>query len=225
MRARSRTRARQTGALQRRIAPARANLRVRYYPATPERWRDLEQLFGPRGACGGCWCMWLRLVRPQFEQWKGEGNRRALHDLVAAGRVPGVLAYSDGQPVGWCSVAPRAEFPRLETSRTLRRIDDRPVWSVACFYVAKPWRRRGITVGLLKAAAAYARKQGATMLEGYPVVPRVPEMPAVFAWPGLVAAFRQVGFTEVARRSPTRPIMRMPLRTPRGAKSRLSLSR
>jgi GNAT superfamily N-acetyltransferase len=212
MRTRSRTPAREAGTSKRRIASAGANLRVQYHPATPERWRDLEQLFGPRGACGGCWCMWLRLSRAQFDQWKGEGNRQALQDLVAVGRVPGLLAYRDGQPIGWCSVAPREEFPRLETSRTLRRIDDRPVWSVVCFYVAKPWRRRGITVGLLKAAAAYAREQGATMIEGYPVIPRVSDMPAVFAWPGLVAAFRQAGFTQVARRSATRPIMRLPLR-------------
>jgi GNAT superfamily N-acetyltransferase len=222
---RARSRTRQAGTSKRRIASAGANLRVQYCPATPERWGDLEQLFGPRGACGGCWCMWLRLTRAQFDQWKGEGNRRALQALVAAGRVPGLLAYSDGRPIGWCSVAPREEFSRLETSRTLRRIDDRPVWSVVCFYVAKPWRRRGITVGLLKAAAAYAREQGATVIEGYPVIPRVPDMPAVFAWPGLAAVFRQAGFIEVARRSATRPIMRLPLRTPRRARSRLSLSR
>jgi GNAT superfamily N-acetyltransferase len=223
MATRSGRRTRRAGAApKRRTAAARGDPQIHYHPATPERWRDLEQLFGPRGACGGCRCMWLRLSWTQFEQHKGDGNKQALEGLVAAGRIPGVLAYHEGRPVGWCSVAPREEFPRLEASRTLRRIDDRPVWSVVCFYVARPWRRRGITVGLLKAAVAYARQQGAAMVEGYPVAPRVPDMPAVFAWPGLVAAFRRVGFTEVARRSATRLIMRMPLRTPRGARSRLS---
>jgi GNAT superfamily N-acetyltransferase len=160
--------------------------------------------------------MWLRLSRAQFARQKGEGNRKALKRLVDAGRTPGLLAYVNGQPVGWCSVAPREEFPRLETSRTLGRVDDRPVWSVVCFYVAKPWRRRGVTVGLLKAAVESAWRQGATIVEGYPVEPKTPDMPGVFAWPGLVGAFRQVGFTEVARRSATRPIMRTAVRGPRG---------
>jgi GNAT superfamily N-acetyltransferase len=156
--------------------------------------------------------MWLRLSRAQFAAQKGAGNRSALKRLVGTGRPPGLLAYADGHAVGWCAVAPREEFPRLESSRTLRRIDDRPVWSVVCFFVAKPWRRRGVTVALLQAAVEYARRHGATIVEGYPVVPKTPEMPGVFAWPGLVAAFRRAGFTEVARRSATRPIMRIPVR-------------
>jgi GNAT superfamily N-acetyltransferase len=167
--------------------------------------------------------MWLRRSRAQFAQHKGPGNRRALKRLVDTDRVPGVLAYADGQPVGWCSIAPREEFPRLEASRTLARVDDHPVWSVVCFYVARPWRGRGVTVGLLRAAVAYARKMGATIVEGYPVEPRTPDMPGVFAWPGLVSAFRQAGFTEVARRSAVRPIMRMVVRAPRSASVTSSL--
>lgn len=193
-------------------ATTRRGVGVSCRPATSARWRDLEELFGPRGACGGCWCMWLRLSRAQFAAQKGEGNRRALRRLVRTGRPPGLLAYADGHAVGWCSVAPREEFLRLETSRTLRRVDDRPVWSVVCFFVAKPWRRRGVTVALLQAAVEHARRHGATIVEGYPVAPKTPEMPGVFAWPGLVAAFRRAGFTEVARRSATRPIMRISVR-------------
>ena len=204
--------------------PTRGDLTLRCHPVSRERWEDLEQLFGPRGACGGCWCMWLRLSRAQFERQKGQGNRNAMKRLVDADRSPGVLAYVNGQPVGWCSVAPRDEFPRLETSRTLQRVDDHPVWSVVCFYVARPWRRRGVTVGLLRAAVDHARKMGATIVEGYPVEPRTPDMPGVFAWPGLVAAFRQVGFTEVARRSAVRPIMRMTVQRLRGATRPASLA-
>lgn len=186
---------------------------LRYYPVTPERWQDLETLFGPRGACGGCWCMWWRLSRSQFEQQKGEQNREALKELVDAGRVPGLLAYVDGQPIGWCSVAPREEFPVLERSRTLKRVDDLPVWSIVCFFVAKPYRRQGLTVHLIKAAVDYARERGATIVEGYPVEPKA-AMPAAFAYTGLASAFRQAGFVEVLRRSETRPIMRYLLGRP-----------
>jgi len=181
-----------------RAAPAGGSVTLRYHPVTRRHWGDLEALFGPRGACGGCWCMWLRRSRAQFAQHKGPGNKRALKRLVDTDRVPGLLAYANGQPVGWCSIAPREEFPRLEASRTLARLDDHPVWSVVCFYVARPWRRRSVTVDLLKAAVAYARKKGATIVEGYPVAPRTPDMPGVFAWPGLVSAFRQaVSYTHL----------------------------
>lgn len=187
-------------------ADSRANLVFR--PLTAERFRDLEQLFGQRGACGGCWCMWWRLKRSEFERQKGEKNRKALKRIVESGEVPGLLAYADGQPVGWCSVAPREAFGALERSRVLKRVDDRPVWSVVCFFVAKPFRRRGVTVDVLRAAVEYAREHGARIVEGYPIEPKKSPAPDPFVWTGLPSAFRQAGFVEVARRSPTRPIMR-----------------
>jgi GNAT superfamily N-acetyltransferase len=94
-------------------------------------------------------------------------------------------------------------------SRILKPVDDRPVWSVVCFFVAKPYRRRGLSTQLLDEAAKYARKRGARIVEGYPVEPKTEtRSPDVFVWPGLASAFRKAGFEEVARRSPTRPIMR-----------------
>ena len=158
--------------------------------------------------------MWLRLPRAQFERQKGDGNREALRRLLLSGRLPGVLAYVDGEPVGWCAIAPREEYGRLERSRVLRRVDDLPVWSVTCFYTAKSWRRRGVTVALLRAAVQYAREQGAIAVEGYPVVPKTPTMPAAFAWTGLVQGFLRAGFEEVARRSATRPIVRAVIQPP-----------
>ncbi|HZE88475.1 MAG TPA: GNAT family N-acetyltransferase, partial [Verrucomicrobiae bacterium] len=125
---------------------------------------------------------------------------------------PGILAYSGDRAVGWCAVAPRAALSALERSRILQPVDDQPVWSITCFFVAKPYRRRGLTVKLIEAAAAHARKGGATIVEGYPVEPRKGAMPDVFAFIGLAAAFRRAGFTEVARRSDARPIMRRTLR-------------
>jgi len=179
-----------------------------FYPLTPERWDDLVALFGPRGACGGCWCLWWRLKHSQFEKQKGEENKRALKRIVDSGEVPGLLAYADGHPVGWCSVAPREAFPRLGRSRILKRVDDRPVWSAVCFFVDKQFRRKGVAVRLLEAAVEHAKKHGAKTVEGYPVEPRKVSTPDAFAFTGLASAFRKAGFVEVLRRSDTRPIMR-----------------
>jgi len=175
-------------------------------PLTAGRWGDLEALFGARGACGGCWCMFWRLPRKQFEQQKGRQNRAALQALAEAGAAPGLLAYRQGQPVAWCALGPRESFPTLERSRTLQRLDDAAVWSVVCLFVARPLRRMGISVALLRAAAAYSQRQGATILEGYPVVPRA-ALPDAFAWTGTLAAFQRAGFAEV-RRAGARAIVR-----------------
>ncbi len=181
------------------------------HPLTPDRWPDLERLFGARGACGGCWCMWWRLEARVFAAGKGEGNRSAMRALVASGAVPGLLACSADGAVGWCAVAPREDFVRLRRSRTLRPVDDREVWSVPCFFVARSHRGRGVARLLLDGAAGWARAHGATVLEGYAVEPRTDRMPDVFAFQGPVALYRAAGFVEVARRSPTRPIMRREL--------------
>jgi len=179
-----------------------------FYPLTSERWADFEKLFGERGACGGCWCMWWRLKRSEFERQKGEGNRMAMKKIVNSGEIPGILAYAKNQPIAWCSVAPRNAYPTLERSRKLKRVDDKPVWSIVCFFVAKPFRGRGISRKLLKAAVEYVQKQGGKIVEGYPVEPKEDRMPDAFAYTGLVSVFRKAGFMEVARRSETRPIMR-----------------
>jgi GNAT superfamily N-acetyltransferase len=181
---------------------------LEFHPVTPDRWRDLEKLFGERGACGGCWCMWWRLRRSEFDQKKGSGTKWALKKLIATGQVPGLLAYAGGVPVGWCSVAPRRDFSALERSRILKPVDDQPVWSVVCFFVAKPFRRKGVTHQLLTAAVEYARDKGAKIIEGYPVEPKAGSAPDVFVFTGLASAFRKAGFVQVARRSETRPIMR-----------------
>jgi GNAT superfamily N-acetyltransferase len=186
--------------------------KFQYHALTPDRWGDLEALFGERGACGGCWCMWWRLKRSEFEEQKGDKNKVAFKAVVDSGDAPGILAYANGSPIGWCALAPRETYPALERSRVLKRLDDKPVWSIVCLFIAKPFRRKGVSVELLKAAADYVRKRGGTIVEGYPVEPRTNEMPDAFAWTGLASAFSQSGFTECARRSPTRPIMRLEVR-------------
>lgn len=178
-------------------------------PLTPDCWPDLEVLFGPRGATGGCWCMYWRLPRSQFASMKGDANREMFREIVTgAERPPGLLAYRDGVPIGWCAIAPRDDYPSLERSRILKRVDDEPVWSITCFFIARVARHQGVTVALIDAAIALAAEHGARIVEGYPIDPRSLEVPPVFAWTGLVSAFERAGFREVARRSETRPIMR-----------------
>jgi GNAT superfamily N-acetyltransferase len=184
---------------------------VEILPATADRWDDLARLFGPRGACAGCWCMWWRRSATEWKRGKGDGNRRALKRLVDSGEPPGLIAYDGGLPVGWIALAPREAFTRLGASRSLKPVDDTPVWSVTCFFVAKSHRRRGLSAVLLRAAAEHARSRGARMLEGYPVVSRTRTMPDAFAWTGLPGAFEKAGFREVARPSASRRIMRKAL--------------
>ena len=188
---------------------ANRKMQLSFQPLTPDRWPDLERLFGERGACGGCWCMWWRMTRARFNERKGQKNKVAFKRIVESDQRPGVLAYANGQPVGWCAVAPRERYPVLERSRVLKRVDDKPVWSVTCLFVAKPYRRAGVSCELLRAAAAHAAFCGATVVEGYPIEPRKCSMPDAFAWTGLASGFRRAGFKEVARRSTARPIMRL----------------
>jgi len=179
-----------------------------FRPLTPDRWDDLEALFGKYGAIGGCWCMWWRLKRSEFDKLKGQQNKQAFKEIIDSGEIPGILAYVGKEPVGWCSVAPRENFSALERSRILKRVDEQPVWSIVCFFVAKPYRRKGVTVQLLKASVDYAKLHGANIIEGYPVEPKRDKVPDPFVFTGLASAFIQAGFTEVLRRSETRPIMR-----------------
>lgn len=186
----------------------RRGAKFEFFPLSFDRWADFETLFGERGACGGCWCMWWRFKRSEFERNKGAGNKKAMKAIVRSGQIPGILAFADGRPVGWCAVTPRDNLPGLDRSRILKRVDDTPVWSVACFFIDKDWRNQGLSVKLLKAAVEYVKRSGGTVLEGYPVAPKKGRTAAVFAWTGLAAAFAAAGFEEVERRSATRPIMR-----------------
>jgi GNAT superfamily N-acetyltransferase len=154
-----------------------------------------------------------RQTHAEWEQRRGEKNRRAMKRLVDRGkRPPGLLAYVDGEPVGWISVEPREVFSKLARSRILAPVDDKPVWSIVCFFVAKSHRGRGLSVALIEGAVEHARKHGARVVEGYPVEPKKKPMPPVFAFTGLAAAYRRARFEEVARRSATRPIMRRAVR-------------
>ena len=184
------------------------DLILQFHPLTTDKWMDFESLFGPRGACGGCWCMFWRLTRKEFERHKGEGNRKAMKAIVEAGKIPGILAFAQDRAVAWCSVAPREHFTALARSRILKPLDNLPVWSISCFFVEKNYRHKGLSTQMIKAAVDYVKKNGGSVVEAYPVEPKKDKMPDAFAWTGLASAFIKAGFRECARRSETRPIMR-----------------
>lgn len=152
--------------------------------------------------------MWWRLPTSKFMKNRGESNRTALKEIVNLGRCPGILAYMRKQPIGWCALAPRKEYPKLERSRILKRVDEEPVWSVVCFFVDKKFRRKGLTAKLLEAAKVYVENKGGAIIEGYPLDLKAKKTPDAFAYTGLLPTFLKAGFVEVARRSQNRPIMR-----------------
>ena len=172
--------------------PGRARFSI--HPVTAERWDDFVALMGERGGYGGCWCMLWRLQKPDFDRAQGDGNRQSMKALFESGDEPGLLAYADDRPVGWCSLAPRSAFPRLERSRVLKPVDDRAVWSVSCFLIDRGHRGQGLSVALLRAACDFVRRRGGNIVEGYPIEPNKTPYPAVYAWTGLAAAFRAAGF-------------------------------
>lgn len=176
-------------------------------PLTPERWDDFETLMGPRGGADGCWCMLWRNPARVYREMRGEENRDAMKSLVAD-RPTGLIAYLDGAPSGWISIGPRSDFVRMKGSRIVAPVDDLPVWSVTCFFVAKHARRQGVPAVMLDAACAFAESQGAEVVEGYPTDPLGETYVSAFAWTGYMAVFESCGFSEVARRSEKRPIMR-----------------
>lgn len=149
-----------------------------------------------------------RLKKSQFDKQKGDANKSAMKKIVNSGEVPGILAYYDGKPIAWCSAAPRETFIRLENSKILSRIDDRPVWSVSCIFIIKEFRRKGISKELLKAVIEFCKSKGAKIVEAYPQEPYGPNIPAAFAWTGIPSSFEKAGFEVAGRRSKMRPIMR-----------------
>jgi GNAT superfamily N-acetyltransferase len=149
-----------------------------------------------------------RIKPKDFDKQKGAGNKKAMKKIVYKNETPGIIGYVDGKPVGWCAVAPREKFIRLENSRILAKIDDEPVWSITCFFIAKPYRRQGLSTELLKGVIKFCKKKKVEILEAYPAEPYSYNIPAAFAWTGIPSAFTKAGFKVAARRSPKRPIMR-----------------
>ena len=180
-----------------------------FEPLTKANWNKFVQLFGDKGACGNCWCMYYRLKKAEFDQGKtNQGNKDAMQNIVYKERPTGVLGFYDGQPIAWCAFAPREDFIKLENSRVHKRIDNEPVWSIPCFFIDKNFRRQGISVELLNAVVRYAKEQNIKIIEAYPTIPTKKELPDTFAWIGLYKSFERAGFEIVDRTSKNRPMVR-----------------
>lgn len=152
--------------------------------------------------------MWWRSKRSEFEERGNAGNRSAMKDLVASGTVPGILIYAGRGPAAWCSIAPREQYGSLNRSRVLKRLDETPVWSLVCLFVAKEYRNRGITGRVINLAIEYVRDQGGRVIEAYPTLPKSDRLPPVSSFMGLPEMFEKAGFAEVARPSASKAIMR-----------------
>lgn len=180
-----------------------------FEPLSRTNWGKFVQLFGERGACGNCWCMWPRLRKQDFQEGKAnDGNKLAMKRLVWDEKPAGILAFYEDMPVAWCAFAPREDFVRLERSRVHKRIDNKPVWSIPCFFVDKNFRRLGVSVTLLKGVIRYAREQNIDIIEAYPAIPTREKLPDSFAWIGLYRSFEDAGFKVVDRTSKNRPMVR-----------------
>jgi GNAT superfamily N-acetyltransferase len=166
---------------------------VAFRPVTPDRLDDLARFSEQHGKFRYCSCMRWRLASTAYRRATKPERVAALESLARRGVPIGVLAYVDGEPVGWCSIAPRETYVALGRYKALAPIDAAPVWSVVCFFVDRRVRRAGLTRGLLGAAVAYAMALGAKIVEGYPVEPG----PRLYTYMGSPATFRAAGFRDV----------------------------
>ncbi len=203
---------------------------LRILPLTKARLPDLAALFGQGGDPKWCWCAYFRGRGMSWSNSTPAANRGVLEKAVRNNarerRAPGLVAYREGEAVGWVSLAPREDFERLEHSTLLGRVDDRPVWSIVCFVVARRARGQGVAEAMLSAAVDYARDHGATLLEAYPVdTSGGQRVSAASAYHGTLGMFERAGFSVVERRqfnatAPVRPIVRRAIRKRRGAQGR-----
>ena len=178
----------------------------------PDLWHAIEQLFGPNGACDGCWCMWWRKETPEpWKEFKGARAKETFKNLVQASKAHGVLAFAGDEPVGWCSFGLRQDFPSLEKVRAYKRDDTADVWSINCFFINRKWRGKGLTHGLLKAAVEAIKKRDVKVIEAYPVTTTKDgrRLGAMMAYTGPLKIFEELGFKAVQVTNPLKPLMRL----------------
>jgi GNAT superfamily N-acetyltransferase len=187
-------------------------------PLTPDLWPALEDLFNTQGPVSRCWCMYWR-IGSDYRSRPPEENKAALQELVQRGPPPGLLAFAGDLAVGWCQLTPRADLPWLDRAWRLRRVDEAPVWSLSCFFIRKGYRKKGVATALITAALEAARSAGAPALEAYPLDAGL--TPST-SHTGYVTTFERLGFKEVARHFPPRPIMRYDFQIDPGKAGRAS---
>ena len=183
------------------------------HPVTPELWPRLEILFGPQGACYGCWCSYFRLAPKQRDALSKDDKKNLLKQATKDALPPGLIALDGEEPVGWVQVTPRAHVPRWNTERTVSRPFDGDdpadpgLWAISCFFIQSRQRGQGISHVLLEAAVAHARGNGARIVEACPIL-KAKQSKSVGLFVGSVSVFRKAGFETVAERKAGRPLMR-----------------
>ncbi|HZG91522.1 MAG TPA: GNAT family N-acetyltransferase [Pseudonocardia sp.] len=187
-------------------------------PVTPDRVDDFVAVANPNRRATHCWCLSHRLAAPEIEELGGGSREAAFRALCARPNPPGVIGYADGEPVGWCSIAPRAENTRLTRSRLIRPLDDLPVWSIICVVIRGGHRKRGHTTPLIEGAVEYAAARGAPAVESYPVDAAAGRIDTTMAFVGTRAMFEKAGFavagsTEALASKLPRLVMRRTIRT------------
>ena len=182
-------------------------------PVTPDLWPSLETLFGPQGACYGCWCSYFRLAPKQRSAMSKDDKKGLLRQATGAPLPPGLIALDGGMPVGWVQLTPRSHVPRWNTDRTVSRPlegddpSDDGLWAVSCFFIQSRRRGQGFSHALLEAAVEHARTNGARIVEACPML-KAKQSKSVGLFVGSVSVFEKAGFETVAERKPGRPLMR-----------------
>jgi GNAT superfamily N-acetyltransferase len=181
-------------------------------------WKDYELLMGEKGGCGGCWCMLFRLPYKQFQENKPDGNKAMMKQLAGESNQLGLIAFRNNEPAGWIAFAPREDYIKLDNSRSFKRIDDKPVWSITCFFIKKEYRNQGLSRQLIKGAIDFAKNLPAgkagkkiKILEAYPAIPYNKKVPPPFLWVGILSAFTDNGFKVVQQKSKSRAMVRLQL--------------
>jgi len=185
--------------------------KLKFDPLTSVNWRQFEILMGEKGGCGNCWCMYFRLPYKDFQENKPDGNKKMIKQLVNKRMPQGLIAFLNNEPVGWIALAPREDYMKLENSRVFKRIDEKPVWSITCFFVRKEFRHMGLSQQLIKGAIDFAKKKMIKALEAYPAIPYAEKVPHPFLWVGVLSSFIKNGFKIVRQNSKSRAMVRIDL--------------
>lgn len=180
-------------------------------------WKQFEELMGEKGGCGNCWCMYFRIPTKEFQENKPDGNKKLMKLLVDKNKPIGLIAFLHEQPVGWLALAPREDYMKIENSRAFKRIDEKPVWSISCFFIKKEYRHKGLSQQLIKGAVDFAKRSATRggkkikILEAYPAIPYAEKVPHPFLWVGVLSSFIKNGFTIVHQHSKSRAMVRLEL--------------
>jgi len=202
------------------IKEPEAGAAIKVVPANEVSWEDLQTVFGQRGEPHRCQCQWFLIPASEWRSVSLEDRQQRLREQTDCGhpegeQTSGLVAYLDDEPVGWCAVEPRVNYPRLRGGRVpwvgrSEDKDDPGVWAVTCFVTRTGYRRRGVSRALAAASIDFARERGARSLEAYPILVKPGQE---FSWGelyvGTEGIFAAAGFRGVSRPTERRVVMRV----------------